>query len=57
MTIQKRVKLTITHWGDFSVIADEDEKKDEEHLLLYMGSLLMTCFYAYIHSALQVYLI
>ena len=28
-----------THWGDFSVIAYEDEAKDEEHLLLYMGDL------------------
>ena len=40
MTIQKKAEAKLpTHWGDFSVIAYEDEKKDEEHLLLYMGEL------------------
>ena len=40
MTIQKKAEAKLpTHWGDFSVIAYEDEVKDEEHLLLYMGDL------------------
>ena len=40
MTIQKKAEAKLpTHWGDFSVIAYEDEAKDEEHLLLYMGNL------------------
>ena len=40
MTIQKIAEAKLpTHWGDFSVIAYEDEVKDEEHLLLYMGDL------------------
>ena len=40
MTIQKRAEAKLpTHWGDFSVIAFEDEKKGEEHLLLYIGEL------------------
>ena len=40
MTIQKNAEAKLpTHWGDFSVIAYEDEAKDEEHLLLYMGDL------------------
>ena len=40
MTIQKKAEAKLpTHWGDFSVIAYEDEAKDEEHLLLYMGDL------------------
>ena len=40
MTIQKKAEAKLpTHWGDFSVIAFEDEKKGEEHLLLYIGEL------------------
>ena len=40
MTIQNKAEAKLpTHWGDFSVIAYEDEAKDEEHLLLYMGEL------------------
>ena len=40
MTIKKKAEAKLhTHWGDFSVIAYEDEAKDEEHLLLYMGDL------------------
>ena len=40
MTIQKKAEAKLpTHWGDFYVIAYEDEAKDEEHLLLYMGDL------------------
>ena len=40
MTIQKKAEAKLpTHWGDFSVIAFEDEKKGEEHLLLYTGEL------------------
>lgn len=40
MTIQKKAEAKLpTHWGDFSVIAFEDEKKSEEHLLLYFGEL------------------
>ena len=40
MTIQNKAEAKLpTHWGDFSVIAYEDEAKDEEHLLLYMGDL------------------
>ena len=40
MTIQKKAEAKLpTHWGDISVIAYEDEAKDEEHLLLYMGDL------------------
>ena len=40
MTIQKKAEAKLpTHWGDFSVIAYEDEAKDEEHLLLYMRDL------------------
>ena len=37
MTIQKIAKAKLpTHWGDFSVIAYEDETLGEEHLLLYL---------------------
>ena len=40
MTIQKIAKAKLpTHWGDFSVIAYEDERLGEEHLLLYLGEL------------------
>ena len=40
MTIQKIAKAKLpTHWGDFSVIAYEDETLGEEHLLLYLGEL------------------
>ena len=40
MTIQKKAEAKLpTHWCDFSVIAFEDEKKGEEHLLLYIGEL------------------
>ena len=40
MTIQKKAEAKLpTHWGNFSVIAFEDEKKGEEHLLLYIGEL------------------
>jgi GTP cyclohydrolase II len=40
MTVQKKAEAKLpTHWGDFSVIAYEDEKSEEEHLLLYLGEL------------------
>ena len=40
MSVQKKAKAKLpTHWGDFSVIAYEDEKSGEEHLLLYLGEL------------------
>ena len=40
MTIQKIAEAKLpTHWGDFMVIAFEDKKLNEEHLLLYMGEL------------------
>ena len=40
MTVQKKAEAKLpTHWGDFSVIAYEDEKSGEEHLLLYLGDL------------------
>ena len=40
MTIQKVAEAKLpTHWGDFKVIAFEDKKLNEEHLLLYMGEL------------------
>ena len=40
MTIQKIAEAKLpTHWGDFLVIAFEDKKLNEEHLLLYMGEL------------------
>ena len=40
MTIQRIAKAKLpTHWGDFSVIAYEDERLKEEHLLLYLGEL------------------
>tara|TARA_B110000003_G_scaffold84671_1_gene86719 strand:+ start:946 stop:1536 length:591 start_codon:yes stop_codon:yes gene_type:complete len=40
MTVQKKAESKLpTHWGDFSVIAYEDEKSGEEHLLLYLGEL------------------
>ena len=40
MTIQKIAEAKLpTHWGDFKVIAFEDKKRNEEHLLLYMGEL------------------
>ena len=40
MTLQKKAEAKLpTHWGDFSVIAYEDEKSGEEHLLLYLGEL------------------
>ena len=40
MTVQKKAEAKLpTHWGDFSVIAYEDEKSREEHLLLYLGEL------------------
>ena len=40
MTIQKIAQAKLpTHWGDFSVIAYEDERLGEEHLLLYLGEL------------------
>lgn len=40
MTVQKKAEAKLpTHWGDFSVIAYEDEKSGEEHLLLYLGEL------------------
>ena len=40
MTIQKKAEANLpTHWGDFSVIAYEDENNAEELLLLYMGEL------------------
>ena len=41
MTIQKIAQAKLpTHWGDFSVIAYEDERLGEEHLLLYLGELI-----------------
>jgi len=40
MTIQKIAEANLpTHWGEFKVIAFEDKKLNEEHLLLYMGEL------------------
>ena len=40
MTIQKLAEAKLpTHWGEFQVIAFEDKKLNEEHLLLYMGEL------------------
>ena len=40
MSVKKIAKAKLpTHWGDFSVIAYEDEKSGEEHLLLYLGEL------------------
>ena len=40
MTIQKIAEAKLpTHWGEFKVIAFEDKKLNEEHLLLYMGEL------------------
>ena len=40
MSIEKIAEAKLpTHWGDFSVIAYEDKKLDEEHLLLYLGEL------------------
>ena len=40
MTVQKKAEAKLpTHWGDFSVIAYEDEQSGEEHLLLYLGEL------------------
>ena len=40
MTIQKIAEAKLpTHWGEFNVIAFEDKKLNEEHLLLYMGEL------------------
>ena len=40
MTVQQKAEAKLpTHWGDFSVIAYEDEKSGEEHLLLYLGEL------------------
>ena len=40
MTIQKIAEARLpTHWGEFKVIAFEDKKLNEEHLLLYMGEL------------------
>ena len=40
MTIQKIAEAKLpTHWGEFSVIAYEDEKLGEEHLLLYLGEI------------------
>ena len=40
MAIQKIAEAKLpTHWGEFKVIAFEDEKLNEEHLLLYMGEL------------------
>ena len=40
MTIQKIAEAKLpTHWGEFKVIAFEDKKLNEEHLLLYMGQL------------------
>ena len=40
MTVQKKAEAKLpTHWCDFSVIAYEDEKSGEEHLLLYLGEL------------------
>ena len=40
MTIQKIAEAKLpTHWGEFKIIAFEDKKLNEEHLLLYMGEL------------------
>ena len=40
MSIEKKAEAKLpTHWGDFSVIAYEDPKLGEEHLLLYLGEL------------------
>ncbi len=40
MTIHKIAEARLpTHWGEFKVIAFEDKKLNEEHLLLYMGEL------------------
>lgn len=40
MSIEKKAEAKLpTHWGDFSVIAYEDSKLKEEHLLLYLGEL------------------
>ena len=40
MTIQKIAEAKLpTHWGEFKVIAFEDKKLNEEHLLLDMGEL------------------
>ena len=40
MTVQKIAEAKLpTHWGEFKVIAFEDKKLNEEHLLLYMGEL------------------
>ena len=40
MTIQKIAEAKLpTHWGEFKVIALENKKFNEEHLLLYMGEL------------------
>ena len=40
MTIQKIAEAKLPpHWGEFQVIAFEDKKLNEEHLLLYMGEL------------------
>jgi len=40
MSIEKKAEAKLpTHWGDFSVIAYEDTKLKEEHLLLYLGEL------------------
>ena len=40
MTIKKIAEAKLpTHWGEFKVIAFEDKKLNEEHLLLYMGEL------------------
>ena len=40
MAIQKKAKAKLpTPWADFSVIGFEDEVKDEEHLLIYLGDL------------------
>ena len=52
MTIQKIAEAKLpTHWGDFSVIAFEDKKLNEEHLLLYMGELQNDSFYAFTLNA------
>ena len=41
MSIEKKAEAKLpTHWGDFSVIAYEDTKLGEEHLLLYLGELV-----------------
>ena len=50
MTIQKIAEAKLpTHWGEFKVIAFEDKKLNEEHLLLYMGELQNDSFLR-IHS-------